>query len=876
MSNSNLNDILFQLDEFYLDLGADGQISFIEKSEIRKTPFPGLRPFKTSEFQLFHGRDGQAEQLINRLKKNHFLAVIGSSGTGKSSLIRAGLIPQLLGGYLQEAGTNWDIAICRPGKNPVENLAFALARIKSKSNEEEKILHEYKLLEPLLSDTIYGILEVNDLLNPLEAGKSEKKNLLIIVDQFEELFRFNRDDLGKPGIEIQFVNLLLKASANPNSSIYVIITMRSEFLGDTVKFRGLPEAINEGQYLVPQLSRDQIKEVIEDPIKLADKQISAGLVELLINEIEESKAKKDLDQLPVLQHALMRTYQEAMKKPEVVKIEYDHYKACGGMEKALANHAEKKYSELADKGNEGSFKQEIAKIIFQALTDASTDQKRGRRPTDLKTLYSIAASLKAGQQQVDEVINHFRDTETSFIMPPLNTELYPELIMDISHESLMRQWSRLREWVAEESENGKMLMRLAEYQKLNQQGKKDYLEGKELQQLSDWYYSFKPQHAWAQRYSADYKQSFKYLQQSEVKWEIKQSLIAKEIRRKSRRSKIFIFSVLGLILITVYLVNWYNKSEEDRNQKRLAIEKAIILSKNRDRAIGNENKLQALFFTTEALLLEKNQNSIDSLIKNSIRLNLIPTYSLKSYFLCPSTVNKALPGPDYKTIYAWTDDSTLYELDTETGKVIRSAKYEPEDQDNSKELIPRTKIKLFSKAASTAPDTKDTVLIDSSLFFKRRFTDIFDKDAAGFNILPQIIRIIYGALYTPDGKTIATWGKNSESMYDAVDLWDQEGFSTSLSLIHDGVKGVAFSNDKNLLFTWGADSTIRLWQKTEDTIDAHMPAKLIKMKIQLITGVEMDEKDYNIKIIPVRDYKIRREEFMREEKEYKNNTASVN
>src|SRR6185295_14356408 len=111
-----------------------------------------------------------------------------------------------------------------------------------------------------------------------------------------------------------------------------IITMRSEFLGDCVKYRGLPEAINEGQYLVPQLTRNQVKEVIEGPINLAGKKISPGLVELLVNEIEESKLKENLDQLPILQHALMRTYQEAMSHRPDTEISVKHYEKIGEME----------------------------------------------------------------------------------------------------------------------------------------------------------------------------------------------------------------------------------------------------------------------------------------------------------------------------------------------------------------------------------------------------------------------------------------------------------------------------------------------------------------------------------------------------------------
>src|SRR5579872_4054046 len=150
----------FQLDEFYLDLQEDGnKITLLDAATIMHCPFPGLRPFRTSEFQLFKGREGQAEELLRRLRENHFLAVIGSSGTGKSSLVRAGLIPQLFGGYLHEAGSQWSIAICRPGRDPVENLSIALSSIESHSREKEKILKSHAEIEPILRQSVYGILE---------------------------------------------------------------------------------------------------------------------------------------------------------------------------------------------------------------------------------------------------------------------------------------------------------------------------------------------------------------------------------------------------------------------------------------------------------------------------------------------------------------------------------------------------------------------------------------------------------------------------------------------------------------------------------------------------------------------------------------------
>ncbi len=857
-SNQTDSDFLFQLDEFYLDLREDGRtISFLEKKEIEKRPFPGLRPFKTSEFQIFNGRDGQAEELINRLRKNHFLAVIGSSGTGKSSLVRAGLIPQLLAGYLQEAGTNWDIAVCRPGKNPVENLAVALARIKCRSNNNEKLKNDYHLTGDLLSRSIYGILDFNEIQNPPNQQKEEKSNLLIIVDQFEELFRFNRDDLGDPDIEIHFINLLLNASVNPAVSIYVVATMRSEFLGDCAKYRGLPEAINEGQYLVPQLSREQIKEVIEDPILIAGKKIAPGLVELLVNEIEESKAKRSLDQLPILQHALMRTYQEAMKEA-ALEITYKHYLATGGLKDALAKHAQTKYNELADGVSKESFKQQIAKITFQALTDASTDQKKGRRPTELSVLYEIAGSMKASSEQVNEVVNHFRDTETSFIMPPSNTPLYPGLIIDISHESLMRQWGMLKDWVANETENGKLMMRLAEYQNLNKLGDKDYMVGKELKLFSTWFKSFKPQDSWAKRYSIDYKESFAYLDSSVT-------------NQRRKKMKIFWLSLGALFIIcsTFFLITFYQK-----NQARIALN-PIFLEKRAD-AVKYERRLQALFFTAEVLALEKNEAIRDSIIKQSVKEKLIPNYTLQQVYPYGSMVMRGAISKEGNTFFIWRYDSTFSEVNIETGDILHSGNYEMLEEDtNDSNLVKTSYFKLLYDGAGNF--TRDTVLTDSSSYYKREyFNTILEKDEFGAYTFPLIVKSIAGAYYKEDlPKKInwLTWGENTESIFTAVDMWDKYGYAAGTSLIHDGAYGAAMDQQSQRILTWGSDSAVKVWQLNNDTAMLNLPPALLKKKIQVDTGVELDEVSYRIERISYPDYFRRKQEFLKEYQAYKENAA---
>ena len=592
----------FQIDEFYLDLQEDGnKISILSQEEISSRPFPGLRPFKTSEFQLFNGRIGQSEELIKRLKKNRFLAVIGSSGTGKSSLVRAGLIPQLFGGYLHDAGSKWNIAICRPGKDPIENLAIALSSIKTNTNEPEELINNFNEIEPMLSNSIYGLLDVKELLDNDPSLKAEKStaNLLVIIDQFEELFRFNRKDLGKDNIENQFVNLLLKAAHDPGNAVYVIITMRSEFLGDCVKYRGLPEVINEGQYLVPQLTRNELKAVIENPIHLAGKKIAPTLVELLVNEIEESKLKENLDQLPILQHALMRTYNEAILHGPDTEICYEHYKKIGEMEKALAIHVETKFNDLGDAGsNENilSKKQQLAKIIFQSLTELSSGQKSGRRPTELKNIYAIAAGISANEMEVNEVVNHFRDNDTSFIMPPINTVLYPNLIIDISHESLMRNWEQLIIWMSEEMKYGNLYKQLNERRELHDNDPQEWLRGILLKELVSWKESYANNKSWAVRYSplikktdetaqieSLYKTNLTFLDNSiaeservrEEKQRELQNDLAREQKIQAAKTRARIYSVA--IVVSMLFCLWaFTERENAKAQEGIASGKSKI------------------------------------------------------------------------------------------------------------------------------------------------------------------------------------------------------------------------------------------------------------------------------------------------------------
>ena len=275
-------------------------------NEQSTNPFPGLRPFDESEQHLFFGRESQIDAMVDKLAANRFLAVVGTSGSGKSSLVNCGLRPALRTGLMAKAGTAWRMAQCRPGSDPIATLSTALA-------EDGVLFTNYQdagmSLGEIVDTTLrMGKLGLVDIMAQAQLPKGS--NLLLVIDQFEELFRYRHlDEHGdNKSAEIgqhatAFVNLLLAAVEQSELPIYVVITMRSDFLGDCAQFPGLAEAINSGQYLVPRMTREQRRAAIAGPIGVGGAKIYPVLLTRLVNDVGTNP-----DQLSILQHALNRTW----------------------------------------------------------------------------------------------------------------------------------------------------------------------------------------------------------------------------------------------------------------------------------------------------------------------------------------------------------------------------------------------------------------------------------------------------------------------------------------------------------------------------------------------------------------------------------------
>src|SRR5262245_29026972 len=270
-----------------------------------RCPYPGLRPFRPDEADLFFGRDEQVDELLERLGRSGLLAVVGESGCGKSSLILAGMIPALETGFLDSAGADWLVATMRPGSQPMRNLASALLDSDAIERGPAHRGEDLALIEAELRRGPLGLLDA------VREGRGlGEAKLLLVVDQFEEIFRFRRDETpGKPAGEqtvdrneaAAFVALLLRTVRKPDvatheldGQIYVVLTMRSDFLGDCALFSGLPEALNDSQFLTPRLSFDQRKAAIEGPARVEGGSVDPDVTTALLNDMGPGP-----DQLPL-------------------------------------------------------------------------------------------------------------------------------------------------------------------------------------------------------------------------------------------------------------------------------------------------------------------------------------------------------------------------------------------------------------------------------------------------------------------------------------------------------------------------------------------------------------------------------------------------
>ncbi|RPJ24401.1 MAG: hypothetical protein EHM33_17965, partial [Chloroflexi bacterium] len=384
-------------------------------------PFKGLQYFDENDADLFFGREMLTAKLVNRLHGTEFLSVIiGASGSGKSSLIRAGLIPVLKKGDLLSDGTkppegsvNWRIHIVTPTAHPLEALATELAR------HLESVTAAATLMDDLTREPRSLALFLS--------RKHPKGHTLLVVDQFEELFTLCRDEFEREA----FIDNLLNAKG---SGVTIVITLRADFYAHIAQYPDLRDAVAQQQEYIGPMTVEELRRAIEEPARHGHWEFEPGLVDLILRDVGDEPGA-----LPLLSHALLETWKRRAGHTLTLK----GYADAGGVHGAIAHTAESVYQNLSPA------EQTIARNIFLRLTELGEGTEDTRR----------RASFEELMPQTEEV---------GAVRMVLNTLAEARLVTlgedsaEVAHEALIREWPTLREWLNQDREGLRLHRHLTE------------------------------------------------------------------------------------------------------------------------------------------------------------------------------------------------------------------------------------------------------------------------------------------------------------------------------------------------------------------------------------------------------------------------------
>jgi WD40 repeat protein len=583
----------------------------VSGSGIGMNPFPGLRPFTIDECHLFFGRESQVDEILLKLSQFRAVTVMGYSGSEKSSLMYCGLVPVLYGGFMTQTGPHWQVVSIRPGNSPIENLTNSLVEVlfrQGRIDEKDKPIH-HAIFNSVLRRSSDGLVEVSKFLQTREG-----ENIFFLVDQFEELFRFKESGVDHAIDEASlYVNLILTAIHQKEVPVYVAINMRSDFIGDCSSFAGLTQMINDSNYLVPQMTREQKRMAIEGPVAVGSGKISPRLVKRLLSDIGDNQ-----DQLPILQHALMRTWDYWVGNHDPGEsMDIRHYSAIGKITQALSLHANEAYDELTTR------EKEIAEILFKNITEKNQENQEMRRPVRISKVCELA---DASEGEVIKVVEQFRQTGRSFLMPGIHVPLTINSNVELSHESLMRIWNRLSTWVDEEFESAHMYKRISDAAAMYQIGKTGLWRPPDLQLALNWQKKQKPTRTWAQRYDIAFERAVVFLDTSRITYEAElknQEMLQRRMLRRARVTNIIlaIFLVVAIAMFFYGLIQKIqaetNLASSEQNAKEALVQRdnALEQQKRAEDATILANKRQEEIVAKNDLLQKSNDDIKQALLR---------------------------------------------------------------------------------------------------------------------------------------------------------------------------------------------------------------------------------------------------------------------
>lgn len=420
-------------------------------------PYRGLEPFEAQHAKFYFGRDEMVKRLVDKVGQSHFVAVVGPSGCGKSSLARAGLVTALGEGRLP-GSQRWTVRVFRPGGDPLHQLATQLIDLLEPEAGEVAHMAEARQLADHLRDETLSMV---DVATRLREKRPEIPHILLIVDQFEELYTECTDEV----LRQAFTDALLRAA---EQEITVVLMLRADFYGRVLADRELGHAVDAGLVNVLPMGETELRMAIEKPALWTGNEFEPGLVERILKDVEGEPGN-----LSLLEFALMELWQ---RQTMAGTLTHKGYEEIGTVQGAIARRAETVYGKLDQEGQA-----ETVQRILLRLTVSDVGEATRRRAT-----IDELVTPRTPRRDIEAAIKVLADAR---LVVTAQDQASKAATVEVSHEALIRNWERLQRWLNDDRAFGIWRGKLAARRQAWDETRRDdgaLLRGALLEEARQW------------------------------------------------------------------------------------------------------------------------------------------------------------------------------------------------------------------------------------------------------------------------------------------------------------------------------------------------------------------------------------------------------